>query len=97
MVIMFRKRASCPSSQELLGYRSSVTDEQRSRVQAHLLACDFCNAELQLLTRHRGDVEEDALVEMPVQLRRLAERLLRRSAAAFNELSELVNTRQLSH
>jgi len=98
MVTMFRKRASCPSSQELLGYHlSSVTDEQRSRVQAHLLACDFCNAELQLLTRHRGDVEEDALVEMPAQLRRLAERLLRRGAAAFSELSELVNTRQLSH
>jgi glutaredoxin len=98
MVIMFRKRASCPSSQELLGYNlSSVTDEQRSRVKAHLLSCDFCNAELQLLTRHRVDVEEDALVEMPAQLRRLAERLLRQSAAAFSELSELVNTRQLSH
>ena len=98
MVSMFRKRASCPTSQDLLGYHlSSVTDEGRPRIQAHLLSCDFCNAELQLLTRHRGDVEEDALVEMPAQLRRLAERLLSRSAAAVSELSELVNTRQLSH
>jgi anti-sigma factor RsiW len=98
MVSMFLKRASCPSSQELLGYHlSSLTDEQRSRVQAHLLSCDFCNAELQLLTRHRVEVEEDALVEMPAPLRRLAEPLLRRSAAAFGELSELVNARQLSH
>ncbi|PYS61213.1 MAG: hypothetical protein DMF76_11655 [Acidobacteria bacterium] len=98
MVSMFRKRASCPSSQELLGYHlSSVTDEERSRIQAHLFFCEFCNAELQLLTRHRADVEEDALVEMPAQLRRLAERLLSRSAAAFSGLSELVNTRRLSH
>jgi len=97
MVSIFRKRASCPSSQELLGYHlSSVTNEQRSRVQTHLLSCDFCNAELQLLTQHRGDVEEDTLVEMPAQLRRLAEQLLRRGAAAFSELSELVNTRELS-
>jgi len=98
MVSMFRKRASCPTSQDLLGYHlSSVTDEERPRIQGHLLSCDFCNAELQLLTRHRGDVEEDALVEMPAQLRRLAERLLSRSAAAVSELSELANTRQLSH
>ena len=98
MVSMFRKRASCPTSQDLLGYHlSSVTDEKRPRIQGHLLSCDFCNAELQLLTRHRGDVEEDALVEMPAQLRRLAERLLSRSAAAVSELSELANTRQLSH
>ena len=98
MVSMFRKRASCPTSQDLLGYHlSSVTDEERPRIQGHLLSCDFCNAELQLLTRHRGDVEEDALVEMPAQLRRLAERLLSRSAAAVSELSELVNTHQLSH
>ena len=98
MVSMFRKRASCPTSQDLLGYHlSSVTDEERPRIQAHLLSCDFCNAELQLLTRHRGDIEEDALVEIPAQLRRLAERLLSRSAAAVSELSELVNTRQLSH
>src|SRR5205807_1753623 len=66
MVSMFRKRASCPTSQDLLGYHlSSVTDEERPRIQGHLLSCDFCNAELQLLTRHRGDVEEDAFVEMP--------------------------------
>ena len=98
MVSMFRKRASCPTSQDLLGYHlSSVTDEERPRIQTHLLSCDFCNAELQLLTRLRGDIEEHALVEIPAQLRRLAERLLSRSAAAVSELSELVNTRQLSH
>src|SRR5437016_14270126 len=89
MISMFRKRASCPASQELLEYHlSSLTNEERSRIKAHLLSCDFCNAELQLLTRHRSDVEGDALVEMPAQLRLLAERLLSRSAAAFGELSE---------
>ncbi len=98
MVSMFRKRASCPSSQDLLGYHlSNVSDKKRARIRTHLLSCDFCSAELQLLTRHGADVEEDALVEMPAALRWMAERLLRRSAAAFGELSEFVNTRQLSH
>lgn len=43
------------------------------------MTCDFCNAELQLLTRHRSNPEECRLVEMPAGLRRLAERLLGRS------------------
>src|SRR5437016_14468987 len=97
MVSMFRKRASCPSSQELLGYHlSSVTDEERSRIQAHLFFCEFCNAELQLLTRHRTDVDVDLLVEMPHQLRRLGERLLNRIASGLSRTSSPVNSCRLS-
>ncbi len=98
MVSMFKKRATCPSSQDLLGYRlSSVSEKKTARIRTHLLSCDFCSAELQLLTRHCADAEDDALVEMPAALRRMAERLLRQSAAALGELSEFVNPRQLSH
>jgi hypothetical protein len=45
--------------------------------------CDFCNAELQLLMRHRNYVEAYRLVEMPGQLRILAEDLLTRSIIQF--------------
>jgi hypothetical protein len=95
---MFRKRATCPSSHELLAYhRSDSARQDDARIRTHLRVCDFCNAELQLLIRYRADLEEATLVEMPAPLRRLAERWLSRSAAAFNELSELVSNRRLSH
>lgn len=78
LVTVFRKRISCPSSQTLLGFsRSRLSYERDAQIETHLTTCDFCNAELQLLTLHRGDTEEYAFVEMPAQLRRLAEGLLR--------------------
>jgi hypothetical protein len=78
LVTAFRKRISCPSSQTLLAFsRSRLSYEGSAHVETHLATCDFCNAELQLLTLHRGDPEEYAFVEMPAQLRRLAEGLLR--------------------
>jgi hypothetical protein len=46
-------------------------------VASHLDECDFCGAELQLLTEHRPtDAEECALTDMPPHLRWLAESLL---------------------
>jgi hypothetical protein len=77
---VFRKSASCPSSDSLLGYQcKSIPSEKTARIEAHLTFCDFCNAELQLLTRYRSNIEECAPVEMPTELRRIAERLLSRS------------------
>ena len=55
----------------------------RADVEAHLGSCDFCNAELQLLTLHRNESEEYAFAEMPTHLRRLAHVLLRRSSITF--------------
>jgi hypothetical protein len=73
----FNKGHSCPSSQGLLAYhRAGLPDYQLHRVEGHLTACDFCNAELQLLSRHPSDFEESTLDEMPEQLRILAEQLL---------------------
>lgn len=77
----FCKTARCPSSQTLLRYRRHrLPIADRAEIEIHLRACDFCNAELQLLTRHRNYAEESRAVEMPGQLRRLAEDLLTRSA-----------------
>jgi len=80
LVTAFRKRVSCPSSETLLAFRRShLSYEDSARIDSHLAICDFCNAELQLLTLHRSDIEEYAFAEMPTPLRRLAEGLLRTS------------------
>jgi hypothetical protein len=76
--ITFCKRATCPSSETLLSYRTGGLEAERMVwVAAHLDECDFCGAELQLLTRHTpGEETECALVAMPPHLRWLAESLL---------------------
>jgi anti-sigma factor RsiW len=94
----FRKTARCPTSQALLAYRGSLlSSNELSYIDRHLASCDFCNAELQLLMRYRGEAEEYSLAEMPAQLRRLAEDLLRRSTPPFQAFAELADTRQFFH
>jgi hypothetical protein len=91
----FRKRASCPSSQTLLAFhRSHLGCENDAGIETHLVNCDFCNAELQLLTLHLSDSEEYAFVEMPTALRRLAESLLRTRVPlkALTEFQEYYQT-----
>jgi hypothetical protein len=82
LATVFRKRTSCPSSQTLVAFRRShLSYEGAARIETHLATCDFCNAELQLLTFHYSDPEEYAFAEMPAPLRSLAESLLRASAS----------------
>jgi hypothetical protein len=88
-VSVFCKRISCPSSQTLLAFRRSrLGCGEKTYVEGHLDSCDFCSAELQLLTHHRNETEEYAFAEMPTQLRRLAQSILRRGPVPFN-FSEL--------
>jgi hypothetical protein len=94
----FRKTAECPSSQALLGYhRHGLVITDRVSIEIHLRQCDFCNAELQLLMRHRGAVGESPGAEMPTQLRELAERLLARNSGALALLTDFSERHQLSH
>jgi hypothetical protein len=80
----FCKTTRCPSSQALLQFdRHRLLIGDRAEIEIHLRVCEFCNAELQLLMRHRSYVEEYRLVEMPRQLRKLAEDLLTRSTNQF--------------
>jgi hypothetical protein len=82
---LFLKRVSCPSSQSLLEYdQSRLSSVQSLRIEDHLAYCDFCNAELQLLSRHQDTQDEYSFAEMPLQLRRLAERLLHSTVAPFH-------------
>jgi hypothetical protein len=59
------------------------------RIEAHLANCDFCNAELQLLTRYQDTQDEYSFVELPLQLRGLAERLLHGPTTTFHALRRL--------
>ena len=96
---LFRKTVGCPTSQALLAYRRSLmTSNELVYIESHLESCDFCSAELQLLTRFRCEVaEEYSFAEMPAQLRRLAEDLLTRSTAACKGFAELAENRQAFH
>jgi anti-sigma factor RsiW len=95
---LFCKTADCPTSQVLLAYRRSLlTPKDGDCLESHLASCDFCSAELQLLTRYRGEAEEYSFAEMPAQLHRLAENLLKRSTAPFRGFAELGESHQVSH
>jgi hypothetical protein len=94
-VSLFHKKVGCPSSQSLLEYDQSRLTFQRSLlVEAHLAFCDFCNAELQLLTRYQDTQDEYSFAEMPAQLRSLAERLLHSSIVPFHALQRLEENRR---
>jgi len=95
---LFRKTAGCPTSQALLAYhRSLISSNGLVCIENHLGFCDFCSAELQLLTRYRNEAEEYSFAEMPVQLRRLAEDLLMRSTEPFKGFAELSGNPHASH
>ncbi len=75
----FSKQLTCPSADTLLSYsKTSLASELKTHVATHLAGCDFCGAELQLLTRHAPtSVERYQPVKMPAPLRYLAESLLK--------------------
>lgn len=76
----FRKLRSCPSTEALLLHGlTPSTGGRRDSVAAHLSACDFCGAEMQLLS-HFPPPTTNALPfvapEIPHALLRLAEDLM---------------------
>ena len=88
-VIVFNKQATCPSSEMLLSYqRVGLAAEQRVWVTSHLAACDFCGAELQLLTKYSPTCEEYRVIDIPLNLRRLAEALLGNSSRKLANFAE---------
>lgn len=72
----FRKLRTCPSVEVLILYRDAeLASERQDKITRHLTSCDFCGAEMQLLSRHW--TKECPILkgagEMPSSLRRLAE------------------------
>lgn len=75
----FIKMHHCPSAEVLILYgEAGLTSEREERVASHLAACDFCGAEMQLLSKHwRRDFPAPPRArEIPAHLRRLAEELI---------------------
>ncbi len=80
-VNVFRKTLACPSSTLLLSFRSAaLSPEVENLINHHLSSCDFCRAEVSLLSHHQPPVKRIGKApELPINLRILAESLLSQS------------------
>ena len=80
----FCKHKTCPSAEMLLCYtRATLTVELRQQLSAHIDACDFCDAELYLLSRFPPvGAATYPPVKIPFALYRLAKDLLSASTNA---------------
>lgn len=76
--LTFRKTAACPASSTLLSYRAAkLSRKVTATVREHLLECEFCNAEQQLLAHHKSARGTRVRTpEIPINLRILAESIL---------------------
>lgn len=75
--LTFRKTAACPASATLLSYHlEKLSRKVATSVRAHLVDCDFCNAELPLLAHHKPERRQPRPPEIPMNLRILAESIL---------------------
>jgi hypothetical protein len=74
----FRKLRTCPQTETLLTTFSAGVP-RGGRVAEHVRSCDFCGAEVQLLSLHAPPADAlpfAAVLAMPAPLRRLAEDIL---------------------
>ena len=76
MTAWFRKLRTCPRTETLLTFSAGV--RRGGLIAEHVESCDFCGAEVQLLSRHAppADAPAFALLALPAHLRRLAEDVL---------------------
>ena len=91
----FCKHKTCPSAEMLLGYtRAALACDVRQQLTAHLVDCDFCDAELYLLSRFPpADANLCPRVKMPFALYRLAKDLLSVSTTAAGRAVEILYER----
>lgn len=77
---VFGKQSACPSSETVLSYiGESLSVSSRQNVRIHLASCDFCNAELQLLSKHPPMAEDCMPAEISSSARLLCEELMART------------------
>jgi hypothetical protein len=77
----FTKQYHCPSAHELASYLQAPAVLRKLEIANHLSGCDFCAAELQLLSKSSlADCYSDC-PPMPASLRALAEALLATGSA----------------
>ena len=92
----FCKHKTCPSAEMLLSYtRATLACELRQQLTAHLDACDFCDAELYLLSRFPPvGAATYPPVKIPFALYRLAKDLLSVSTNAAGRAVEILYERE---
>lgn len=92
----FCKHKTCPSAEMLLGYtRATLAREVQQQLTAHLAACDFCDAELYLLSKFPpAGAPACTRVKMPFALYRLAKDLLSVSTSAAGRAVEILYERE---
>src|SRR5215208_3660635 len=74
----YRKLRTCPPAETLRAF-SAGARRVGGRVAEHVRSCDFCGAEVQLLSRHAPPADAlpfAAPLTLPAPLRRLAEDIL---------------------
>lgn len=88
----FCKHTTCPSAETLLLYQSSIlTPELRHEVAKHLSVCDFCGAEMFLLSKYPPvGVPLCRHHKMPLPLYQLAQDLLLPPARFASTTIELI-------
>lgn len=95
----FRKHQTCPASEVLLRYHdATLLHEAEGLITDHLASCDFCAAEMQLLSKF-PPTGMPALqpIRMPWHLYRLAKDLLALSAGDLARTVEAIyDTHNLS-
>lgn len=87
----FRKRRACPSSEMLIDHaRRSLDGARRDPLARHLDSCDFCGAEMQMLSRFPPPANALPFVatDLPEPLRRLATDVLRRATGEHAPVTE---------
>jgi len=89
---IFCKRKTCPSAEMLLLYHDAVLARTFAReVAAHLAVCDFCDAELYLLTKFPPlGLPNHTPVMLPEPLYRLAKELLTGAPRLLSRTLELI-------
>jgi hypothetical protein len=92
-ITVFCKQAVCPSAETLVYYHTlRLAQDEAAMVQEHLSCCEFCGAELKLLSTHAPLDEEYRGAEIPAHLRSLAEALMGKA-----ELSHIVSLPDISY
>ena len=75
----FKKTAACPASATLLSFRcNNLPADAATTVREHLDECDFCSAELPLLAHHQPVTGSQRTPDIPMDLRILAESILKK-------------------
>jgi hypothetical protein len=92
----FCKHKTCPSAEMLLGYtQATLARELRQQMSAHLDACDFCDAEMYLLSKFPPvGAASCPTVKIPRSLYRLAKDLLSVSTNAAGRAVEILYERE---